>query len=221
MFIRGFFSRVPVQLSRNVIPTSIVSHQYRAIQHVARFSTMTLRNEKVRDDILSSQDLKINIVTNNDSFALTATHAAPTKSGITLIKHPFDLARSSAVPEPVAPDDQLFAIFRLLGKQFKVTKDDTIVTDHMSEVDLDQKLEIDDILLVGSKYGTILGHPTVAEAKVVLAVEEITRDKKVMTLKFRRRKNSRRREGFRRDIVILRVVDIIPPPAQDDHLLAK
>jgi large subunit ribosomal protein L21 len=41
-------------------------------------------------------------------------------------------------------------------------------------------------------------------------VEEVTRDKKVLALKFRRRKNSRRRKGHRRDLTVLRVVDIVP-----------
>lgn len=50
----------------------------------------------------------------------------------------------------------------------------------------------------------------VPRLQVVLSVEEITRDKKVLALKFRRRKNSRRRKGHRRDLTVLRVVDIVP-----------
>jgi len=46
---------------------------------------------------------------------------------------------------------------------------------------------------------------------VKLLVEELTKDKKVTTLKFRRRKNSRRTRGFRRQLTILRVEDIVPP----------
>lgn len=40
-------------------------------------------------------------------------------------------------------------------------------------------------------------------------VEEITKDKKVIVQKHRRRKNYKRTYGFRRDVTLLRVADII------------
>ena len=71
----------------------------------------------------------------------------------------------------------------------------------------------------------MVGHPVVEGAQVdvdlvsllsssssvqVLAeVEEITKDRKVIIFKMRRRKNSKRKRGFRRSVVILRVKDII------------
>lgn len=45
--------------------------------------------------------------------------------------------------------------------------------------------------------------------KVMVAVEEITKDKKVITLKMRRRKASRNLKGHRRQVVILRIKDIL------------
>ncbi len=39
-------------------------------------------------------------------------------------------------------------------------------------------------------------------------VEELAKDKKVMTLKFRRRKNSKNLRGFRRQVTILRIKEI-------------
>jgi ribosomal protein L21 len=44
---------------------------------------------------------------------------------------------------------------------------------------------------------------------VIVAVEEISKDKKVIAFKTRRRKHSRSLRGFRREITVLRVVDII------------
>ena len=41
--------------------------------------------------------------------------------------------------------------------------------------------------------------------QVTFNVEEITKDKKVIAFKMRRRKNSKRTKGFRRDVTILRV----------------
>lgn len=63
--------------------------------------------------------------------------------------------------------------------------------------------------MVGSKSSTIVGRPIVEGAQVILTVEEITKDKKVITFKMRRRKNSKSTRGFRRDVAILRVKDIL------------
>lgn len=51
-----------------------------------------------------------------------------------------------------------------------------------------------------------------------VVVEEKTLDKKVVALKFRRRKNSKRLRGFRREVTVLRVVDIIPPAKYADKV---
>ena len=45
--------------------------------------------------------------------------------------------------------------------------------------------------------------------QVVATVEEITKDRKVISFKMRRRKNSKRTKGFRRQITVMRVTDII------------
>ena len=44
--------------------------------------------------------------------------------------------------------------------------------------------------------------------QVFAVVEEMVKDKKVITLKFRRRKNSKNIKGFRRQVTILRIKDI-------------
>ena len=62
--------------------------------------------------------------------------------------------------------------------------------------------------MVGSRATTYVGHPYVAGAQVMAAVGEMTKDKKVLAFKMRRRKNSRRLRGFRRQVTILRVTGI-------------
>jgi len=66
-----------------------------------------------------------------------------------------------------------------------------------------------EVLLVGSRTETLIGRPLIPQAKVITSVEEITKDIKVVCFKMRRRKNSKRTKGFRRQIVVLRVTDII------------
>jgi len=79
----------------------------------------------------------------------------------------------------------------------------------MDNVDIGETITIDDVLLVGSRRSTIIGQPIVKSAQVLAQVEEITKDKKVIAFKMRRRKNSKSTVGHRRDIVILRINDII------------
>jgi large subunit ribosomal protein L21 len=160
----------------------------------------------------------------NPSAAAVAlrTMAARAMTTVSVAKHPHTLTPHPATEYAPAKDDQIFAVISLMGKQHKVTKDDLVVADFMGdEFDLDSKVNVDNVLLLGSKSATIVGHPTVPNTKVVLSVEEITRDKKVIALKYRRRKNSRRRKGHRRDITLLRVVDIIPDATDLGVLVPK
>jgi len=104
--------------------------------------------------------------------------------------------------------EEMFAVVNFMGTQFKVVLDDQIVADKIEGVDIGQKLNLDQVLLLGSRKATVVGRPTINGATVVVEVEEIAKDKKVMTLKTRRRKNSRSLRGFRREVTVLRVVDM-------------
>mmetsp|Transcript_33209 Transcript_33209/g.50088 ORF Transcript_33209/g.50088 Transcript_33209/m.50088 type:complete len:306 (+) Transcript_33209:165-1082(+) len=125
-----------------------------------------------------------------------------------------------------APAGGLFAIIQLNGTQHKVTVDDVIVNHILkpiSKYPIGSIVELrdDGILLMGSTHQTLVGMPFVSGGAVVkLMVEEITLDAKVIIFKKRRRKNSQRRNGFRRQVMMLRVLDIQFPPefALDNHV---
>ena len=116
------------------------------------------------------------------------------------------LHRDPETPAPASAGDR-FAIVRLGGTQYKITKDDVIVAEKL-DVQVGAELKIDEVLLVGSDLATVVGRPTVPRAFVKCAVEEQTRDAKVVVFKKRRRQNSRRRNGHRRHVTLLRVLDI-------------
>jgi ribosomal protein L21 len=116
------------------------------------------------------------------------------------------LHRDPETPAPASGGDR-FAVVRLGGTQYKITKDDLIVAEKL-DVQVGADLVIDEVLLVGSDLATVVGRPTVQNATVTCAVEEQTRDAKVVVFKKRRRQNSRRRNGHRRHVTLLRVTDI-------------
>ena len=105
--------------------------------------------------------------------------------------------------------ERAFAVVELSGTQFKVTMDDEIISSHINGYDVGESFEIEDVLLLGTQNETRVGQPVVQGAKVVLTVVEHTKDKTVVIFKKRRRKNYRRKTGFRRDVTVLRVTDIV------------
>ena len=88
----------------------------------------------------------------------------------TTIEHPAGVAYGTA-----ADPDAKFAVVRISGKQYKVGVDDVVVTDSLrKKVDVGDAIELDDVLLVGSKGKTVVGQPIVSEAVVRASVEEHT-----------------------------------------------
>ena len=114
-----------------------------------------------------------------------------------------------------------FCIVELVGTQHKVTVDDVIVSNLIKPIESFRIGSVhtfkDNVLLVGSTHKTLVGMPIVVGAEVDVMVEEITQDAKVVVFKKRRKKNSQRRNGFRRNVTMLRVLDIRMPEGYDDH----
>ncbi|CAM9581622.1 unnamed protein product [Ectocarpus fasciculatus] len=135
----------------------------------------------------------------------SSSSAPPSTSCHTVVKHP--PAPGWEFPPVPTGCEPTFAVIRLGNTQHKVTKDDVIVAEKLVG-DIGTTLEIADVLLVGTRESTLVGRPTVPGATVKLFVEEQTRDKKVIVLKKRRRKSSKTTQGHRREVTLLRVVEI-------------
>lgn len=123
-----------------------------------------------------------------------------------------------------APSGGLFAIIELAGSQHKVTNDDLLIVNRLKPVSKYKigsvhtlKGSTKDVLLIGSSHYTLVGMPYVTNSEVDFMVEEITQDAKIVIFTKRRRKNSKRKNGFRRDVTMLRILDVRPPPEQS-HL---
>jgi large subunit ribosomal protein L21 len=104
-------------------------------------------------------------------------------------------------------------VIELSGSQTKCTPGDVIVSEKLLPLSLyrvgAEILMTDNILLVGTQEKTTVGLPHCKGFGVRVRVEEITRDATVIIFKKRRRKNSKRRNGFRREVTVLRVLDIV------------
>jgi len=100
----------------------------------------------------------------------------------------------------------MYAIIKNGGKQYKVTEGDEISFDKMS-LEAGTVIEIKEVLAVNA--GELkMGAPFVEGAVVTAEVMREGRDRKVITFKKRRRKDSKVKRGFRRDFTRVKITKI-------------
>ena len=100
----------------------------------------------------------------------------------------------------------MFAVIKTGGKQYRVAPDDRLKVARVAG-DPGQIIEITDILMVGGDTPT-LGNP-VPGATVAAEVIAHERGDKVIAFKKRRRKNSRRKRGYRDEYTLIRITEIL------------
>ena len=113
----------------------------------------------------------------------------------------------------------MFAVIKAGGKQYRVVAEDVIRIDRVA-AEPGQVIEFGEVLLLGGDTPSV-GAPTVSGAMVAGEVLHHDRGDKVIAFKKRRRKNSRRKRGFRHDFSVIRITEILtegkkpsetPPP---------
>jgi large subunit ribosomal protein L21 len=103
----------------------------------------------------------------------------------------------------------MYAIIEDSGSQFKVGKGDIIRVDLRELPENVTDIQFDKVLLVGgSSDAPKIGAPYVAGAKVTAEVLTEVKGDKITIIKFRRRKNYRRKKGHRQRFLRVRVTDI-------------
>jgi large subunit ribosomal protein L21 len=98
----------------------------------------------------------------------------------------------------------MIAVIRTGGKQYTVAADDELTIERL-EGEAGDKVEFDDVLMVGEKVGV----PTVAGAKVVASIVKQARGPHLIVFKKRRRQNSRRKNGHRQDLTVVKIEQIV------------
>ncbi|CAN0853002.1 50S ribosomal protein L21, mitochondrial [Linum grandiflorum] len=106
------------------------------------------------------------------------------------------------------PYEPVYAVVQIGSHQFKVSNDDSIFTEKLKYCDINDKLILNKVLLLGSPTETIVGRPIVPNSAVHAVVEEHALDAKVIIFKKKRRKNYRRTKGHRQELTKLRITDI-------------
>ncbi len=101
----------------------------------------------------------------------------------------------------------MYAVVKTGGKQYRVTKDDTILVEKL-DADEGQTVTLSDVMLLGDDDKVTVGTPVVADASVEAQVVSQTRGPKIIIFRRKRRKNHRRTQGHRQDLTLLKITDI-------------
>ena len=101
----------------------------------------------------------------------------------------------------------MYAVIEDSGTQIKVAEGDVIDIDTRDLADDQAEITFDRVLFVGGDKPQI-GAPLVDGAKVTADILEEGRTKKIDIVKFKRRKDYRRRNGHRQDFIRVKVTGI-------------
>ncbi|MBL8134943.1 MAG: 50S ribosomal protein L21 [Anaerolineae bacterium] len=98
----------------------------------------------------------------------------------------------------------MYAVVRVGGRQYRVETGSIIDVERMPNV-VDDKLALNDVLLVADGDATVIGQPTVSGASVAATVVAQFRAAKVIVFKYRQRTKFRRKRGHRHYYTRLRI----------------
>jgi large subunit ribosomal protein L21 len=106
----------------------------------------------------------------------------------------------------------MFAVIKTGGRQYRVVPDDVLEIGKIAG-DVGTIVQLGEVLVLGGDT-PVLGAPAVAGASVAAEVLQHKRGPKVISFKKRRRKNSRRKRGYRDEITVLRITEILADNAK-------
>ena len=106
----------------------------------------------------------------------------------------------------------MFAVIKTGGRQYRVVPNDVLEIGKIAG-DVGTIVQLGEVLVLGGDT-PVLGIPTVAGASVAAEVLDHKRGPKVISFKKRRRKNSKRKRGYRDEITVLRITEILADNAK-------
>jgi large subunit ribosomal protein L21 len=112
----------------------------------------------------------------------------------------------------------MFAVIKAGGKQYRVAPEDVIRIDRVNG-EPGEIVEFGEVLLIGGETPE-LGSPTVDGATVAGELLQHDRGDKVIAFKKRRRKNSRRKRGYRHEFSVIRITEILTGGAKPSKTAA-
>ncbi len=110
----------------------------------------------------------------------------------------------------------MFAVLKTGGKQYRVQAGDVLRVEKLAAAAGD-KVQFNDILMVGGKVGTPLVEGAGVQAEVI---DQIRGPKTINFVKRRRKHSSKRTKGHRQSLTLLRVTDVLDKGADKSGVMA-
>ena len=101
----------------------------------------------------------------------------------------------------------MYAVIKTGGKQYKVSKDDVISIEKLSD-DAGKKIKLTDVLIISDKGKPIIGDPLIKGASVEAEIVDHAKNAKVTVFKKKRRHNYRRKKGHKQNITNIKILSI-------------
>ena len=101
----------------------------------------------------------------------------------------------------------MFAVIKTGGKQYKVAEGDTIRVEKL-DAEVGDTVTFDDVKLVAKDAGAIVDKKELESVKVEGTVLGQEKAKKIIVLKFKRRKGYKRKQGHRQKLTKLQITKI-------------
>ena len=101
----------------------------------------------------------------------------------------------------------MFAIIETGGKQYKVIEQDIIFVEKLN-VNEGDEIVFDQVVALSSDDGFKVGTPVVAGAKVTAQVLKQGKNKKIYVLKYKSKKNEKKKMGHRQPYTKVQIVKI-------------
>lgn len=101
----------------------------------------------------------------------------------------------------------MYAVIETGGKQYRVLEGSTLKVARL-DAEVGGSVEIDKVLAIGGDEGVSVGRPVLEKAAVVAEVVNHGRGEKIVSYKYKRRKDSDRKVGHRQDYTEIRIKEI-------------
>jgi large subunit ribosomal protein L21 len=100
----------------------------------------------------------------------------------------------------------MYAVVKTGGKQYRVVENDIITVEKLVG-EAGAPVELSEVLMLGGDQGVVLGD-ALKTAAVSAEIVRQARGPKIIIFKKRRRQNSRRKNGHRQDLTVLKITGI-------------
>ncbi|MBN2015538.1 50S ribosomal protein L21 [Candidatus Dojkabacteria bacterium] len=103
--------------------------------------------------------------------------------------------------------DKDYAIVKIKGSQYKVSKSDKLEVERIEGKEND-KLTFDEVLLTSKKGKVSIGTPTIKGENVEVKIIEQVKGKKIITFKYKAKSRYRKTKGHRQQYTRIEIVKI-------------